>query len=339
VITPGARSAFNGKVDQPATGARPPIFLAVIRWTSYSAGHASLGRQRPGARRNRRIPPAPGRSRSVREHPPDPQDLPQRVPQARPAGRRCRRGGEAADGQGTAGAGAHRRLARGRGGGQDPYPQHPPRSRRSGLPELDAGPRGHRQRLRRVPRRAGAGGPPGARPRLPPDPGRHRAAAARAHGQAADPRERHDRPAHRRRRRRHRRHRPRRPRDSRPEAQRAAPRRRGGARRDRRRVVSAHRVHGAHPHPLARGPRVADRRARGQRPRLPLDPDQARPAPGRRPVGQARHQPGRRSHPARLAPRPGQPAARHPAAPRRAARRRARRDPGHRPGVTPPARS
>jgi hypothetical protein len=178
-----------------------PRLLAVIFGSRYCAGHASLGRQRAGARRNRRISPAPRRTRPVCEHPPDTQNLPQRVPSPRPAGRR---GGEAADGEGPTGRRTSRGVARRRRGGQDPHPQHPPGPRRGGLPELHAGPRGHPQRLRRVSRRARAGRPSGARPRLPPDPGRHREAAARPHRQTADPRQRHDRAAHRGRGRRHR---------------------------------------------------------------------------------------------------------------------------------------
>ena len=70
------------------------------------------------------------------------------------------------------------------------------------------------------------------------------------------------------------------------------------------------------PHPVARGPRGDHRRTGGQRPRLPVDPGQARAAPGRPPAGQARPGPRRRADPARRPPHPRQPAARHPAAPR-----------------------
>ena len=97
--------------------------------------------------------------------------------------------------------------------------------------------------------------------------------------------------------------------------QRPAPGRRR-PRRTRRRPVPARRPGRGDPHPVARGPRGDHRRTGGQRPRLPVDPGQARAAPGRPPAGQARPGPRGRADPARRPPHPRQPAARHPAAPR-----------------------
>ena len=69
---------------------------------------------------------------------------------------------------------------------------------------------------------------------------------------------------------------------------------------------------------------------RGQRPRLPVDPRQARPPPRRRPARQARPRPGRRPHPAPRPPRVRVADARHALAPRHAARPPRRRRPPRR---------
>ena len=98
------------------------------------------------------------------------------------------------------------------------------------------------------------------------------------------------------------------------------------------------------PHPVARGPGRDHRRTAGQRPWLPVDPGQARAAPGRPAAGQARPRSRGRAHPARRPPHPRQPDAGHPASPWRPPRgsrtfqlktgsqRRARRGPYRGPG-------
>ena len=105
----------------------------------------------------------------------------------------------------------------------------------------------------------------------------------------------------------------------------------------RRRIVPARQRYRADPEPLAPRPGGDHRRARGQRSRSSVDPDQARATSRRPAAGQARPDPRGCPHPSCRSPHPRQPGARHPAPARRLPRVSAVTVPrGSR--MTPPAR-